>query len=213
MPVSPAPGCGNPTARTVLELLQQRWQRRGFIAEQGDDAPLARIDAHAAQPAGAVEAGLAGEQARFAQQPAGAGTKTGIEKMLREACTWSAHHGGRKSMRTLRVAFGGEVFQVDPAGRRAAPGHRLHKARRQFATERFDHVVCGRRERRVRTPFANSDPGGARRRHPCERGRVVDPQPHGLPACGQVAGQPPADAGVPVVVDDPAEDVPTHGPG
>ena len=55
--------------------------------------------------------------------------------------------------------------------------------------------------------------GGTAGRHPGQRRGVVDDQPHRVAARGQAARQAPADAGVAVVVDHPAENVPgtRHG--
>jgi hypothetical protein len=142
-----------------------------------------------------------GQEARLAQQAAGAFAEAGVEEPLGLAVALRR----RQPVRTLDVVLGTQVLEVDP--HRPPRRHARHEGRRRVAAEGFDDDLA---RLAGGVEGTDLDAGGAAGRHPRQRRRVVDPQPHRVSACGEVARQAPAHAHVAEVVDHAAEDIPAH---
>ncbi len=203
--------------RAGRQLGQQVGQCRRLIAEQADQARSGRhLDALPAQPAGAIEPGLALRQIGLAQQATGGRREAGMEETLDQASGRAGQHRRGQAMAALRERFRCEVFEIDPGGLPApGPGRRGEgrlELRLQFTAERFDHGIAGLRRHLV-VPGQNLDARLAGGCHPLQGRGVVDPEPHLFAAIGQLDRQPPAHADVAVVVDDLAENVPEHRDG
>jgi hypothetical protein len=109
-------------------------------------------------------------------------------------------------VRALHIAFGAQVFEVDPK-RPVARRDPLH-ARRQLAAEGLDQHLAERRLLGLARPGQGLDARVGL--HPAQRAGVVDEQLHRLAACHQFARQAQAEARVSMVVDDAAEQTPAH---
>ena len=228
-------GCGAPGRhqqagglRCLRALHQQRGQGRRFVAEQRSQSLAPPVDAVLAQPSRAVEVGLARGKIGFAQQPAGARGKAGVEEPLGPARRGPAEHGRGQGVHALDVGLGAQVFQIQPdwrfgvkwassAGGACASSYEF---RRNLAAEGFcpSPGWGAGRQRGHGLRILRAGPGQhlhaghiALQRagcHPVQRGRIVHPQPHALAARHQVARQAPAHAQIAMVVDHAAEDVP-----
>ena len=129
-------------------------------------------------------------------------------------------------MKARGVAFGRQVFQVDPvAGSQTLRcpevlrlGPPTLHSRTQGTTECFhQHIACichrERQGRGFRCPAAHVDSVRYHGGHPVQVFRMVNPQAHALTTFCQIGAQAPAHAQVTVVVDDVAEYVPAQAQG
>lgn len=114
--------------------------------------------------------------------------------------------------------FGAEIFKIEPARRGAACCHGLQVGGRQIAGEGFDDDIGRGCRRKLCWPVADSDaflllPGSVcheRRAQRSQGGRLVNPESHTLAVdAHQLSRQAPADAGIAIIVDDAAENVPS----
>ena len=201
---------------------QQRGQGGRFVAKERGQRLALPAHAVGGQPGGAVEAGLACGQLALAQQAAGGEGEARVEKPFGVPLQRAAQHGRGQGVHAPHVAFGAEVFEVDPDGAAGcrARRHERRKFGGDFAAERLDPDV-GRRQsgqharRQAGGPGQHADAVKAARPRargqPGQRTQVVQPQAHGVAARRQLARQPPAHAYVAVVVDYLAENVPEQG--
>jgi len=129
---------------------------------------------------------------------------TGIVLLCASVTTFAA-----ESDVTLRIgSYGGTFTAVQKKFVGDLFTERTGIKERRIAAEGLHDDVARRRKGGRAQPGRHLHAGVALGRHPAQRARIVHPQPHALPALGQVAGQPPAHADVAEVVDDAAEDVP-----
>ena len=177
------------------------------------------------QPRGAVECGLVRQQIGFAQQAAGICRETGVKKAFDAAFGRAVHDWRGQQVVAGCKVLGAQVFQIQP---QPACAHalllrplRLHGVIERAAKGFDQYVGCfvwqvGGAQGFV--PGLHLHARVALRGKPLQGPRIVYPQPHALPALGQLHRQPPAHADIAVVVDYGAENVPEqaavgHGDG
>ena len=204
----------------VGEGAQQLGQVRVVVAKQAHHAIAGcSYNAVIGEPALPIERGLPRDEVALAQQATGAVGKSGIEKMRRQAAAGAAGLRRWQAVAALDVGLGAEVLEVDPQRRQCMQlrtGHDPEIRLGQAAAEGLDHHVGrfagGRGHIGVgHGPRQHLNARATGWRHPGQRARIVDPQTHADATGCQISRQAPAHAGIAVVVDDAAKDIPGHG--
>ena len=159
------------------------------------------------------------EEAALADESAGSGREAGEPEAARQR---QPRMRRRESVRAVDPSFRAQVFEDEPRRRGGGTRHRRDVGFGKAAAKGFDDDVGRWRWRKGFRPaphrhacrlleLARRIDG---RRDPREGGKVILPQRHVLRVLGhELPRETPADAGVAVVVDDPAENVPAAGCG